>query len=206
MSTQKAQTGPTGPCAVTIKSNNYAAWGFKIEDKGRGDPDSPFTRLLDTSKKIEIQSPEGSQYRTTRHIFKYNSRTQYWEQIDKYHRINVFGIDDFLQCDDMAELLTDRSVCSSIDFLDKVNGKPITLEDAVRAVHDYDPANKPVLSLPGPSTPVSTPVSAASASSSATSLSSASTPQKSTKDGSTTDVSTDASEDSAGPPGKRARR
>ena len=39
------QTGPTGPCGLTIKANNYEAWGFKIEDKGRGDPDSPFTVL-----------------------------------------------------------------------------------------------------------------------------------------------------------------
>ena len=38
------------------------AGGFKIEDKGRGDPDSPFTVLLQESKtkiKIEIASPEG---------------------------------------------------------------------------------------------------------------------------------------------------
>ena len=77
------QTGPTGPCGLTIKANNYEAWGFKIEDKGRGDPDSPFTVLLQESKKIEIESPEASFYPTTRNIFKYNNRTKYCKPTPK---------------------------------------------------------------------------------------------------------------------------
>ena len=201
------QTGPTGPCGLTIKANNYEAWGFKIQDKGRGDPDSPFTVLLHESKKIEIASPEGSFYPTTRNIFKYNSRTKYWEQIDKFGRVNEFRIEHFLQCPEMIDLLTDRNTCSSIDFVNKVNGKQITMEDAVLAVQDYSPDNKPVLTLPGPSTfTQSAPRSASRTSASASSsVSTHSTPQKPTDDVST-DVSTDDSGNSAGPPGKRRRR
>ena len=146
------QTGPTGPCGLEIYASNYSAWALGIEDKGRGIKDSPFEQLLAAKNKIEVSAPEDFQYGTVRHVFKYNKFINLHEQIDKCGRVNVLGIDEFLDHPLIKPLLEDVSICNALDFYDKPGPgrRAICMEAAIEAARNYDPANRPPRSLPGP--------------------------------------------------------
>ena len=153
-------------CDVKIFANNFQALGFNLDATHKGKQGSGFEKLISAKNQLEIAAPPDHQYDTIKFIWKWDKEKQIFWQRDKFGRINMLSLREFLNAPCMDELLTDRSVVRSITYFDKIGGKKITEAEAIAANDEYDPANKPT--RPGASNTATSSTSSTSGASSST--------------------------------------
>ena len=182
------------PIGLNVFANNYEEWAVALEDKGRGYAGSPFELVRTAMKEIELPcDPEMNKgYATARSNFEYDKVLKIWKQKDKFGRVNTLPLGEFLERSDIKYLLEDPLICKGINWYNKRRGgQRITMDQAIEANANYDPANKPPSSLPGawepdpaPSTPAATSAPASASPAPASRGSAASASRGSAADGS----------------------